>query len=1109
MDDSINRALVFGSQLLALILVFTGAILQESQLQSARPTEAGGQIASDTTGPYSDRFARNWDDPLELFQTFTPVPLAATPASSPPPPETPENVARQSIESNNADPAKGKLLQDAVPTIGRSFKVSSESSVLILWNIIDARPLPEAREARLRSRYAISTVLAASGYQENKKSTLLGLGYQKQDNPERSAVFEIFKRASSAASDNYPDQVWVAWHPEQSKTLLQDYDEIIKAFSSRFTTENKKELINTKISVTIFHHGNSDTFRNFLENEKPLQDKDRENDKLKILFVRATLPDAVLNEVSRTVAVPFRGVTSDDTMASMLVEELRLRIPAMSSTKKEGRIVIFTESDTSYGGNLVSCLKKHIQSSGSQPKVSIEVYTYLKGLDGRAGEQATTSGSSSPKSQNPKNVPGKSGGSSDRSWGTSQYDYLRRSATSLKGSTATGEPILAVGVLGSDIYDKLLVLQALHSEMQSVPYFTTDLDSLYLQSEHLPFTRNLIIATGAVLDGRTDNTDSVLWKVPPMRDSYQESIADQVAAAITGKVLDPKPEICEVGAGRLVILSKGNGSNPGGVFLAIIASPITNIAIFFLGLANALFILAAISTRPLPTDDNRTGLDRGAKKFLQIEAAVSGTVGFILAMLLLASVLPKPEVLAWISAVGAVGALLGILYSLWNRYKKDSKNSKHDRPTGLADITAGGITLAGITISLAVVAVFLFLHPYLELLGEPLSITSGVSIWPSVVLRVGAFLVGLLLLLFTFRDFSKQAFQAREELRRITKPYKPSNPAESSGDGVIRALDRFVVNLMRPVWTCLPFKPSFTAAPTEGTFLSCMSNCFNPVRRFYRVAFASMVYLVFSIILFKLWPPTVPARGGEAFLIEKITLSAGVGLYIVHLCFCVELHLCSFIAIRRFTQAVMNQTKTNRKVRLSRKSNIVVSDESIAESDTSLGKGLTSDDLTTMARCVGVLTKIVGFTLLYPLTILSLLILSRLRLFDAWAMTPSLAITFGCGGAILVAVSIMMLATSRTFRAAIEKEAGLILNDLESAESRAIYSFAETEKKRQILKVNFDLAAAKREREWIIAYRNGSFAPWYQQPIFTAILVGLALLGSLGVAEPLVKMLVR
>lgn len=88
----------------------------------------------------------------------------------------------------------------------------------------------------------------------------------------------------------------------------------------------------------------------------------------------------------------------------------------------------------------------------------------------------------------------------ERAFGQGQYDYLRRLASDLKeeddGLKRNNEgSIRAIGIVGGDVFDKLLVLRALKPEFPEAVFFTDDYDALLgLQSE-LRWTRNLLVAS--------------------------------------------------------------------------------------------------------------------------------------------------------------------------------------------------------------------------------------------------------------------------------------------------------------------------------------------------------------------------------------------------------------------------------------------------------------------------------------------------------------------------------------------------------------------------------------------------------------------------------------
>jgi hypothetical protein len=100
--------------------------------------------------------------------------------------------------------------------------------------------------------------------------------------------------------------------------------------------------------------------------------------------------------------------------------------------------------------------------------------------------------------------------------------------------------IKAIGILGSDIYDKLLVLQAVYELFPQAIFFTTDMDARFLHPDELPWTRNLVIASSFGL-----RLHPALQKnTPPFRDSYQTSLFFATRLAMTRGKEDPDLSDC-------------------------------------------------------------------------------------------------------------------------------------------------------------------------------------------------------------------------------------------------------------------------------------------------------------------------------------------------------------------------------------------------------------------------------------------------------------------------------------------------------------------------------------------------------------------------------------
>ena len=77
--------------------------------------------------------------------------------------------------------------------------------------------------------------------------------------------------------------------------------------------------------------------------------------------------------------------------------------------------------------------------------------------------------------------------------------------------------IKAIGVLGTDIYDKLLVLQELRPMFPDVVFFTFGLDARYTDDENLPWTRQMLIGSSLGLSLQPE----LQADIPAFRDTYQ------------------------------------------------------------------------------------------------------------------------------------------------------------------------------------------------------------------------------------------------------------------------------------------------------------------------------------------------------------------------------------------------------------------------------------------------------------------------------------------------------------------------------------------------------------------------------------------------------------
>ena len=213
--------------------------------------------------------------------------------------------------------------------------------------------------------------------------------------------------------------------------------------------------------------------------------------------------------------------------------------------KKQDHIVLVGEWDTVYSRNFFDSFKKHIAEHDVNREVNwIHVFNYFRGIDGVSGNYSSIR-KASEKNESVKN--------SDKrlrqAVGEYQLDYLRRlgySISQLEDSLENNESIRAIGIIGNDTYDKLLILQALRKHFPEAVFFSTDLDARMLHREENNWARNLIVASGCGLVPPID-----AFKGMPFRDNYQTSTYMATRSAVLVNQSDKsdctKANIFEVG----------------------------------------------------------------------------------------------------------------------------------------------------------------------------------------------------------------------------------------------------------------------------------------------------------------------------------------------------------------------------------------------------------------------------------------------------------------------------------------------------------------------------------------------------------------------------------
>jgi hypothetical protein len=278
-------------------------------------------------------------------------------------------------------------------------------------------------------------------------------------------------------------------------------------------------------------------------------------------------------------------VPADYRVMPHLTSELRRRLAPQSCGPMSGfapwrwgaepdtkRILVISEGDTRYARNLVSLFRSNIRLSfdkqllGGCVKVRAYYTDYLQGLDGEIGQSASKSAGSSG---SVTGLLGRAASGPTRSAleypaGRAQLDRVKDMIARQQrrdGSTVL-KPLDAIVILGSDVYDKLLLIQAARVVAPRALLLTTDLDSRFFDPAEYDATRNLIVVSAL---GFSDHKDQDMRQAPEpvhFRDAYQTSTYLAIRQAICefhradADCVRPvgDPRIFEVGRTRPVAL---------------------------------------------------------------------------------------------------------------------------------------------------------------------------------------------------------------------------------------------------------------------------------------------------------------------------------------------------------------------------------------------------------------------------------------------------------------------------------------------------------------------------------------------------------------------------
>jgi hypothetical protein len=785
----------------------------------------------------------------------------------------------------------------------------------------------------------------------------------------------------------------------------------------------------------------------------------------------------------------YRTISSDEELAEVLARELSRRgidlcpkqisrdpVPPPGSPclrSHHDRVFLLAEWDTAYGRYLPKSVSETFGADESSfagcrlnTSHGIMHASYLRGLDGRLPSRRAMKEAQPSGGQNGGQTPGESseqtdGGESsatpetvgrfESAEGQSQFDYLRRLTDALKECDKKlrfegAGRIAAIGVLGSDVYDKLLLLQALRPAFPDSTFFTTDLDELLLPQDKLRYTRNLLVASGHDLTLTPELQKDVL----PFRSSYQTSIFLATTLAI--------------GNSNLPALKTDVKSDPW---------PDTTAALGCWSKQPLLFQIGRTAARGLPTNP----VD-GEEKACQNQTG-DPSAGFIKAKSIepaVAAHYPDFTGRARFGIFVIPFLFLGIIFC--SATVRRVCFGKLVRPRAeLYRVWACRVGVAFILLSTLAVWALLVLHwphvaPWLTEYdnGEPMSVFEGISVWPTIALRAFGTLLALFLIWYTLRDL-EDSLQNTERRFRLNDP--PCTLSQTW-----KRLRRNKIGLLEAIRSLLWF-PSGVRSSMVGdddeqrpkkwfTMIAVRYSGSWQVRCLRAAIGVALMGLLWSVILTPIFgDPNDPARGHRAqHLYDVVTFCEVLStLFLTFLVADATLYSREFI--NRLTAVSTEWPR-----------------ETVAEFMQRYCLGNPDDladwiDIQFLAKRTRSITQLIYF----PFLLLTVLIVSRSPLLDNFSMPSTVVI------ALAITVSVV-IAAAFAYRSSAERARRVACGHLTRRiiATKAADGCGTADQLEKLLVQMQDL-------------REGAFAPLTSQPMVKAVLLPLVTYGGTWLAH--------
>jgi hypothetical protein len=964
---------------IALGIALWGVLLARPKLESPRPTTPA---AATTPGTFRGRVAvRLWQDPLAAVWSRT--------------------------DEKSQGPRGFAPLRDQMPSA--AAEDDTGRAVLFLCLFLEPDGTPETVETRRRERYAVISALSTAGYVPASSESLSFLlpgaprppAAPPPAAPGYAVPFEWFVEPQDSTcgcqlrTDNPFLAVCVLWFTDSPayRPLLGQFAALRRqvdatfgdrphevVFSGRLTSARVEELLKADA-----HAAKRPTAPAHPDLEPGCLSGSR------LLLSSSTAPYVRDRPFTFSGLAPEFLIGTDEQLAETVLAELRRR--SLVPGTPDCPLALIAESDSTYGRGVYPIFVKALAGDNWDEvrdregdwdrSYSVACYTYLRGLDGKKpGDKSPDAGKDDAgKDDAGKEVTVKDAPTAQQAEGDSQVDYLQRLVGRMK---AAPRPFKAIGVVGSDVYDKLLLLKALRPSFPDALFFTTDLDGRLLQPGDYEATHNLLVAShyGLTLDAKLQ------CKNPPFRSGYD---AASYLAVLRAAKFAHVPDL-EARDGRVYVVRDGGRR---------VVAP----RLFEVG-RNGAYELS------MPAEGNAVHPENPrAKPWVTRGNRPYWALGFLLALGCVCFAVSR----SWRNFLDTLSKPARWLWAAAVRRQRPDVGWSEIPPEHLWTLLAAFVA--------AVLLECIYLsHTSPD--GEPFELFEGVSVWPTELMRLGACFLTVGYLLNAVRDL-------RERNRKICEDFALDPLPRPWYAG----LSGFPASAFA-MWWWRPESPDVASAWREFQEHGRGAN------RWVRCLVLGLFNALLVLCLYGIFDHTIlHARGALACWADRLLLALSGAALVGLLLFIIDTTgLCY-----RFVTYLSGGAKVWPEAAVARQAqarNLSLT----GRHDADLHRRALEQWL--LIRLVADATNVVARSIYYPFVVLLILVLAQNRVFDDWHWNiPLLAVALLCAAAALVCAWLLQHAARRTRQKALEVLDGLIRGRLGAPDDpqRARYEQIRTE----------------------------------------------------------------